>query len=90
MIAGLLAAVSGRALWAAAAALAAVGLLTGIFLYGRAVGVQAGRVEALAATVEAYQKRSDVDAEVRNMDAVALCVELGGLRDECAELRGLE
>ena len=90
MIAGLIAAVSGRALWAAVAALAGAGLLTGVFLYGRAVGVQAGRVEAMAATVEAYQKRDDVDAEVRNMDAADLCIELGGLPVECSELRRLE
>jgi hypothetical protein len=90
MIAGLIAAVSGRALRAGAVALAVVGLLTGVFFYGRAVGVQAGRVAALEDTVEAYKKRSDVDATVRNMDAADLCIELGGLRDDCAGLRGVE
>ncbi|GLU25544.1 lysozyme [Brucella sp. NBRC 12950] len=31
-----------------------------------------------------------IDEEVINMDAVALCKQLGGLREQCDELRGLE
>ncbi|MER9628391.1 hypothetical protein [Mesorhizobium sp. M0296] len=90
MIAGLLAAVSGRALWIAMAVLAGFALVGGVFLYGRSVEAQAGRVSALEDTVKAYRKRNDVDATVRNMDAADLCAELGGLPDDCKQLRGVE
>jgi hypothetical protein len=72
------------------AALAVAGVMAGVFLYGRSVGLQEGRVAVLADTVEAYKKRTDVDATVRNMDAVALCVELGGVQSDCEQLRGVE
>lgn len=69
----------------AAAALVCVAMFAGGYMKGKADG----RVAVLRDTVKAYQKRGDVDAKVRNMDAVALCVELGGLPDECGELRGM-
>jgi hypothetical protein len=68
-------------------AMAAV--IAAVFAAGYVKGKSDGRVAALKDTVAAYQKRGDVDATVRNMDAVDLCVELGGLPDECAGLRGL-
>lgn len=69
-------------------AMAAV--VAAVFAAGYVKGKGDGRVAALKDTVAAYQKRDDVDATVRNMDSVHLCVELGGLPDECAGLRGLE
>lgn len=68
---------------------AAALICVGLFLGGYAKGRSDGRVAVLTDTVKAYQKRVDVDAKVRNMDAVALCLELGGVRDECEQLRGL-
>lgn len=61
-----------------------------LFFGGYAKGRSDARVAVLTDTVKAYKKRTDVDATVRNMDAVALCVELGGMRDECEQLRGVE
>lgn len=69
-----------------AAALIAVALFLGGYTKGRSDG----RVAVLTDTVKAYKKRSDVDATVRKMDAVDLCVELGGLQPDCEQLRGLE
>lgn len=69
---------------------AAAMICVALFLGGYAKGRSDGRVEVLKDTVKAYQKRNDVDATVKNMDAAALCVELGGLLDECEQLRGLD
>lgn len=71
----------------------AVGLLiAAAALYGAGYikGRSDGRVSAMKDTVEAYQKREGIDHDVSGMDAVALCLELGGVRDDCNQLRGLE
>ncbi|RJT42017.1 hypothetical protein D3227_04890 [Mesorhizobium waimense] len=68
----------------------ATAICAALFLGGYAKGRSDGRVAVLADTVKAYKKRTDVDATVRNMDASALCVELGGLPDDCKQLRGVE
>jgi hypothetical protein len=68
---------------------AAVAICAALFLGGYAKGRSDGRVAVLTDTVKAYKKRTDVDAKVRNMGAADLCVELGGVRDECEQLRGL-
>ncbi|RVD44653.1 hypothetical protein EN742_01685 [Mesorhizobium sp. M4A.F.Ca.ET.020.02.1.1] len=69
---------------------AATLICVGLFLGGYAKGRSDARVAVLADTVKAYKKRTDVDAKVRNMDAADLCIELGGLPDDCEQLRGLE
>lgn len=69
---------------------AAAAVVAMVFAGGYAKGRSDGRAAVLRDTVKAYQKRGDVDAKVRDMDAVALCGELGGLPDECAGLRGVE
>lgn len=46
-------------------------------------------VDTAKATVSAIQKRADINGKVQNLDAVALCVELGGLQSDCEQLRGL-
>lgn len=64
----------------------ALAIMGGVGYYkGRADGRQA----QLRATVEAYKKREGIDDEVHGMGDIALCLELGGLRDECAKLRGV-
>lgn len=69
---------------------AAALICVALFLGGYAKGRSDGRVAVLTDTVKAYKKRTDVDATVRNMHAAALCIELGGLPDDCQQLRGLE
>lgn len=68
---------------------AAAAVIAAVFASGYAKGRSDGRVATLKDTVAAYQKRGDVDAKIRNMDSVDLCVELGGLFAECIELRGM-
>lgn len=68
---------------------AAAAVIAAVFASGYAKGRSDGRVATLKDTVAAYQKRGDVDAEIKNMDAASLCLELGGLPDECSGLRGL-
>jgi hypothetical protein len=60
-----------------------------VYLYGKHEGRQQAAVEAARQTVIAYQERAKTDETIKSLDAVALCVELGGLPDSCAELRGL-
>ena len=76
----------------AIAALVAAFLLVGAGnLYGTMKERQRAAVAAAEATAKAIQKRADIDEEVINMDAVALCKRLGG-GVQCDEInvRGLE
>lgn len=65
-------------------------LLFMIAAFGYMKGREAGKVEQLKDSVEAYKTRNEINNEVNNLDDIALCIELGGLPDECNELRGLD
>lgn len=58
----------------------------GLYWKGRTDGRQA----QLADTVAAYEKREGIDHAVGGMDRVRLCVDLGGLPEQCEQLRGVE
>lgn len=61
-----------------------------VYLYGKHEGRQQAAVAALEASVKAYKDRNHENAAVEALDPLALCVELGGLPDDCrAELRRL-
>jgi len=64
------------------AVLAFVLSFTGGFVQGQ----KAGREATLKAAVKAYQQREKINENVQNMDGVALCMALGGLRGQCADL----
>ena len=64
--------------------------LGAVFGAGYWKGKASGRVEALQGTIEAYKAREGIDHEISGWDRVRLCIELGGLRDECEQLRGME
>lgn len=80
------------------AALTSLPSRIGIFLtiafmiaaFGYMKGREAGKVEQLKGSVEAYKTRNETNNEVNNLDDIELCLELGGLRDECNELRRLD
>jgi len=40
--------------------------------------------------VKAIRQREGINEKIDNMGAVALCLELGGVPDQCEQLRGLE
>lgn len=73
-----------------AAVLAAFLLLAGGYAAGTIKERQRAALAAAEATTKAIQKRANIDEKIIGMDAVALCLELGGLRDECRKLRRME
>jgi hypothetical protein len=64
-------------------------ILASIYAKGRMDGRSSAKVEQLKATVEAFQNRQGVDDETSNLDSVALCIRLGGMPNECDQLRGV-
>jgi hypothetical protein len=73
----------------AAAALGALVVSPGVFLYGKHEGRQAAALEAAQAISKAYKDRNDENASVEGLSPEQLCYELGGLPDACAGLRRL-
>ena len=73
----------------AGAALGALVAFGPAYLYGKHEGRQQAAVAAVKAVAQAYKDRSDENETVDALDRAALCIELGGLPDECAKLRGL-
>jgi len=66
-------------------------LLAGIFIFGYFTGRQHGREAVLKAAVAAYKTREKINHETENLDPIALCRALGGVREQCATLmRGLD
>jgi len=73
------------------AALVAAFLILGAgYTYGTMKERQRAALAAAEATAKAIQKRTKIDEEIIGMDAVALCNELGGLPEQCNELRRVE
>ncbi|MCX8282493.1 hypothetical protein OSJ77_20075 [Phyllobacterium sp. 0TCS1.6C] len=74
----------------AGAALGALLAAGPVYLYGASQGRQQAAVSAALEASKAYQERAETNDKILFLDAVALCLELGGLPDECtSELRGL-
>lgn len=69
--------------------LIAAAVATAIYAKGRSDGRDAGRVEQLRDSVEAFQKRGKINNETNALDSRALCLRLGGVPDDCDELRGM-
>jgi outer membrane lipoprotein SlyB len=67
------------------------GAVSGLFFY--ALGTHDGRqdaaLKAAQAVTQAIQNRAGINETIDSMDSIALCVELGGVRDECEQLRRL-
>lgn len=62
----------------------------GLTYVGYQKGRYDGRIEQLKGSVEAYQERGDIDNETRNLGDYDLCLRVGGLPDQCDELRRLD
>ncbi|THF54755.1 hypothetical protein [Ollibium composti] len=79
--------------WLKVGAGAALGALVAsgpAYLYGAHAGRQQAAVAALEAVTQAYKDRTDENEAVEALNPGALCVELGGMPDDCAaELRRL-
>lgn len=70
--------------------LAGVVALVAAYLWGRADGTSAGRIEQLEDTITAHETRGKIDEDVGAADRYALCIDLRGLPDQCDELRRME
>lgn len=68
----------------------AVGSLLGTYWYGYSVGKHDAKIERLQADVDAHVKREGVHNEVSAMDRYAVCIDIGGMQDDCNELRRME
>lgn len=60
------------------------------FALGKYEGRQLERQAVIQRSIQAYQKRERIDHDVSGLDAARLCRELGGLPDQCDELRRLD
>jgi hypothetical protein len=79
--------------WLKVGAGVALGVLlaTGpVYLYGKHEGRQQAAVTRLEAEVNAHIKREGIDHEVDGMERYRICLDLGGLPDDCGQLRGVE
>ncbi|MFK4825561.1 hypothetical protein ACI0FM_12315 [Paenochrobactrum sp. BZR 588] len=67
------------------------GAVSGLFFYALGVhdGKQQAALKAAEAINQAIQNRAGINETINNMDAERLCVELGGVRDQCEQLRGM-
>lgn len=66
----------------------AVALPIGYFT-GKHDGQQQAKVARLEADVNAHIKREGIDHEVDGMERYRICLDLGGLPDDCGQLRGV-
>lgn len=71
---------------AAAGLMGAILLTTGAYTLGKHDGRQAVAVEAAEATAQALKDRADENATVDSFDRRRLCLDLGGLPDDCSKL----
>jgi hypothetical protein len=74
-----------------------LGKAAGIFLIAAALigggyykGREDGKLRQMKDTVDALQTRGKIDSNVQKLGDYDLCLELGGLPVDCAELRGME
>ena len=72
------------------AVLGALGGLALSHIWAYRSGAQSERVSRLQADVDAYQKREGIDHEVDGMERYRVCIDLGGLPDDCEQLRRME
>lgn len=59
------------------------------YFYGKNEGRQQAAVARLEADVNARIEREGIDHEVDGMERYRVCLDLGGLPDNCRQLRGM-
>lgn len=67
------------------------GAASGLFFYvlGTIDGRQDAAFKVAQAVVQAHRNRAGINETINKMDGVALCIELGGVLQDCEQLRGL-
>lgn len=71
------------------AVVSAIMLLIGSYHLGKHNQRQQSAVDAAQSITKAIQNRAGINETINNMDSIALCIELGGMPDQCKQLRGL-
>lgn len=79
----------GRLKIIAALVLVSALVFTASYHFGKHKQREQSALVAAQAVSIAVQKRAGINEAINNTDAVALCHELGGVRDECKQLRRL-
>ena len=67
----------------------ALASLSGAFLLGAHSERYKANIKLNENIIKAVRSRAGIDAKINNMDAVALCRELGGVPEQCEQLRGV-
>ncbi|MGL4490506.1 MAG: hypothetical protein ACRCU5_13800 [Rhizobiaceae bacterium] len=70
--------------------IAGAAIIALVFGYAYFAGRNADEVKELKDTVKAHETRDEVKRRVEALSDYELCVELGRLPDDCAQLRGLD
>lgn len=60
------------------------------YFIGKHDGRQQAAVRRLEADVDAYAKREGIEHEVDGLDRYRICLDLGGVPDDCGRLRGVD
>lgn len=61
-----------------------------VYFYGKNEGRQQAALARLEADVNARIEREGIDHEVDGMERYRVCLDLGGLPDNCRQLRGMD
>lgn len=64
--------------------------VSAIFGAGYWKGSNDGQVSQLKSSIDAYRERGAIDARVRSSSDYQLCISLGGVPEQCEQLRGLD
>lgn len=70
-------------------ALAAVVALSGAFMLGAHSERYKANIKLNQNIIKAVRSRAGINEKINDMDALALCIELGGVPEQCEQLRGL-
>lgn len=70
---------------AAGAVLAFIAWSSALYVKGRADGANNAKQAAIQSTIKQIKERGDVNEDIKRTDIIDICVELGGLPEECGE-----
>jgi len=65
-------------------------LICAVWAGGYLSGRQAGKTAQLNDTIEAFQQREKINAHVDSRSDYRLCIDLGGVPEQCGELRRVD
>lgn len=81
--------ISARLQIIATVAVVALSALISAYQLGKHDQRQQSALQAAQIIANTIQKRADLNEKINDMDSVALCLELGGMPEDCQQLRGL-